>query len=72
MEEECTCQSDAEWGLVRTTTREKPTIKDYIYDLGECSKCNIAWCMQKLFLFVCMHPMADGSGEGVDVYIIDT
>ena len=36
LDEECTSQSDAEWGLVRTTTREKPTIKDYVYDLGEC------------------------------------
>ena len=27
-------QNDAEWGLVRTTSRDKPTFEDYIYDLG--------------------------------------
>ena len=28
--------------------------------------------VEAFFYFVCMHPMADGSGEGVDAYIIDT
>ena len=52
LDEECTSQSDAEWGLVRTTTREKPTIKDYVYDLGECFACSYhIHC----FLCMCMH-----------------
>ena len=32
---DCQTQEDAEWGLVRTTSRDNPTIENYIYDLGK-------------------------------------
>ena len=68
LDDECTSQGDAEWGLVRTTTREQPTTKDYIYNLGECFKFDDGVEAYITFVFTC----TDGSGEGVDAYIIDT